>query len=177
MRFLFLLLTVSSFAQVRLTTLETSKKRCDEDRDYVSCYELSYLYKESSDEALALQYALQACEIELKKSCVDKESLQRMEDFMDNKIKNDLLANQRRIEEQKDKNIPQDKLLAEQKCLSGQASECHSAGVYFQFLAPNIDIKRAAKLYKVGCDKKDKKSCGSFKLVKKGIGQVYYVDP
>ncbi len=164
-------------AQERITLPKVAKRRCIEQAHYRSCYEVAHLYHLAKKKQEAEHFAIKGCEMEYKESCSSDKAIKRMIFIMkkkkewDKSVEDAIKANPNLIK------IPKKILEEEKSCFDKtNIKHCGSVGVHFQFLQSPVDIKRAVKAYKFGCENGDKLSCSSLRLLRKGIGKTYIID-
>lgn len=158
---------------VTLTTPQKLKSRCLKEKSFGSCYELAWLYQNTSvpgDQASAQQFLFYGCKLDLKKKCTKEEAHSNQKSYMKSKWK---------WEKEKDKVLAQMtsmQSLSEKKCWKGDEKECEKAATHFFYLAPILNPQKAVELYRKGCELGRETCCSTLDLIKKGIIKVFDVE-
>src|SRR5262249_47035098 len=135
-----------------------------------SCFELAMLLEKAKKKSKGDKVALFACKRMTGNECTIKEAIKLRDEHLKSKMEMEKAKERLILENDKSKSDDQ------VKCEQGQGDACGRAGIYYEYLAPQVDAARARRLFERGCDLKDASSCNSLELMRKGIGKVYHVD-
>ena len=165
----------SSQAQNILTLPKVSAKRCNDMQDSSSCYEVGMLYYNTSvqkDRDTGLTYILKGCKIEMSRACETDEALLRAKIAVREQKKIDKSIHNKKLELTADNSTRE-----ERSCwMESNAKACDIAATDYMFLAKVTDKKKALSLYREGCRLGYENSCGTVRLIEKGIVRVFNVE-
>lgn len=156
-----------------LTLPQVSYKRCVNGLEHGACFELGYLYQNTSkpgDLALGNQYVRYGCKLQRNRSCTLAEANQQSLKYLKAKRDWDEVKRKALIDMQTIKT--KDELA----CEKGDGKSCQQAGTHYFYLAKPLNPEKGKAMFEEGCRLGDRSSCRSADLIKNGTVRVFEVE-